>query len=75
MLLWPGLPQKPRLDRSCHAFPGLAFLVSPAKSLASQEQLHLLFKHGGFYSLSRKNRERQRKFLECLLFRDQSDAR
>ena len=28
-----------------------------------------------YYSLSRRNRERQRKFLECLFFRHQSDAR
>ena len=34
-LLWPGLPQNPGLDRAYQAFPGHAFLASPAKILAS----------------------------------------
>ena len=34
-LLWPGLPQNPGLDQAYQAFPGHAFLASPAKTLAS----------------------------------------
>ena len=37
-LLWPGLPQNPGLGRAYRvyqAFPGHAFLASPAKTLAS----------------------------------------
>ena len=34
-LLWPGLPQNPGLDRAYQAFPGHAFLASPAKTLAT----------------------------------------
>ena len=30
-LLWPGLPQNPGLDRAYQAFPGHAFLASPAR--------------------------------------------
>ena len=39
MLLWPGLPQNPGLDRAYQAFPGHVFLASPAKSMASRARL------------------------------------
>ena len=40
-LLWPGLPHNPGLDRAYQAFPGHAFLATPAKTLASLAWLGL----------------------------------